>query len=119
VDVVVRERADVEVDVEVQARVQLVAPDAREVVALGIEEELLQQRVGGVDARRLARALLLEELDERALLRLRRVRVRLDRVAEVEAVVEEVEQLLVEALDLLDALLDAAVGCRSWPAAGR
>ena len=71
VDVVVRQRARVEVDVEPEARVQLVAADAREVVALGVEEQLLQQRVGGVDARRLARALLLEELDERALLRAR------------------------------------------------
>src|SRR6185436_15618647 len=79
-------------------------------VALGIEEELLEQRVRGVDAGRLARALLLEELDERALLRLRVVRVGLDGVAQVEAVVEEVEQLLVEALDLLDPLLDARVG---------
>ena len=110
VDVVVRERARVEVDVEVQARVELVAPDAREVVALGIEEELLQQRVGGVDARRLAGALLLEELDERALLGLRVVGIALDRVAHVERAVEEVDELLVEALDVLDALLDRAVG---------
>ena len=110
VDVVVREGARVEVDVEVQARVELVAPDAREVVALGVEEELLQQRVGGVDARRLAGALLLEELDERALLGLRVVGVALDRVAQVERAVEEVGELLVEALDVLDALLDRAVG---------
>ena len=112
VDVVVREGARVEVDVEVQARVELVAPHAREVVALGVEEELLEQRVGGVDARRLAGALLLEELDERALLGLRVVGIALDRVADVERVVEEVDELLVEALDVLDALLDRAVGLR-------
>ncbi len=78
-----------------ESRVELVAPDAREVVALGIEEELMQQRTRVVDARRLAGALLLEELDERALLGLRRLGVGLDRVADVEAVVEEVEDLLV------------------------
>ena len=94
-DVVVRQRAGLEVDVEAQARVELVAADAREVVALGIEEELVQQRARVVDARRLAGALLLEQLDERALLGLRRLGVGLDRVADVEAVVEEVEDLLV------------------------
>ncbi len=82
-----------------EARVELVAADAREVVALGVEEQLLQQRVGGVDAGRLARALLLEELDQRALLRLRGLGVRLDRVADVERAAEQVEQLLVEPLD--------------------
>ena len=66
-DVVLGERAVLEVDVEVEARVQLVAADPGEVVALGIEEELLQERLRGVDRRRLAGSLLLEELDERAL----------------------------------------------------
>jgi hypothetical protein len=78
VDVVVREDPGVQVDVEAQARVELVAADAREVVALGVEEELVEERVGGVHRRRLARALLLEELDERALLRLRRLGIGLD-----------------------------------------
>ncbi len=44
-DVVVRQRARLEVDVEAQARVQLVAADAREVVALRVEEQLVQQRL--------------------------------------------------------------------------
>src|SRR3954469_6078819 len=46
VDVVVRQRAGLEVDVEPEARVELVAADPREVVALGVEEELVEQRVG-------------------------------------------------------------------------
>ncbi len=66
-DVVVGQRAGVDVDVEPEARVELVAADAREVVALGVEEQLVEQRLGVVDARRLARALLLEQLDQRAL----------------------------------------------------
>ena len=78
-----------------EAGVELVAPHAREVVALGVEEELVQQRARVVDRRRLAGALLLEELDERALLGLRRLGVGLDRVADVEAVLEEAEDLLV------------------------
>ena len=68
-DVVVGEDARVEVDVEVEARVQLVAADAREVVALGIEEELVAAALRAASTRRrLARALLLEQLDQRALL---------------------------------------------------
>ena len=90
-----RQRARVEVDVEAEARVQLVAADAREVVALGVEEELVEQRRGVVDARRLARTLLLEQLDQRALLGARDLGVGLDRVADVERVLEEVEDLLV------------------------
>ncbi len=94
-DVVVRQRAGLEVDVEAEARVELVAPDAREVVALRVEEELVQQRARVVDRRRLAGALLLEELDERALLGLRRLGVGLDRVADVVRVLEEADDLLV------------------------
>ena len=94
-DVVVRERADVEVDVQAQARVQLVATHAREVVALGVEEELVQQVARVVHRRRLARTLLLEQLDQRALLRARDLRVGVHRVADVERVVEEVQDLFV------------------------
>ena len=94
-DVLVREHARVEVDVEVQARVELVAPDAREVVALGVEEELVEQRLRVVHRRRLTRALLLEQLDQRALLGPRDLGVGVDRVADVERVVEELEDLLV------------------------
>ena len=94
-DVVVGQRAAVEVDVETETGVQLVATDAREVVALGIEEQLVEQRARGVDRRRLARALLLEQLDQRALLGPGDLGIRLDRVADVERVVEQVEDLLV------------------------
>ena len=94
-DVVVGEDPRVEVDVEAQPRVELVAADAREVVALGVEEELVQERAGAVHARRLARTLLLEQLDQRALFALRDVRVGLDRVADVDRLVEELEDLLV------------------------
>ena len=90
-----RERPHVEVDVQVQAAVELVAADAREVVALRVEEQLVQQRARIVDRRRLARALLLEQLDQRALLGARDLRVRIDRVADVQAVVKELEDLFV------------------------
>ncbi len=94
-DVVVGQRAAVEVDVEPEPRVQLVATDARQVVALGVEEQLVQQRARGVDRRRLARALLLEQLDQRALFGPGRLRIRVDRVADVERAVEQVDDLLV------------------------
>ena len=77
------------------AGVQLVAADRGEVVALRIEEELLEQRRRGVDRRRLARALLLEQLDQRAFLGLGRVGVGGDRVPHVDGVVEHLQQLLV------------------------
>ena len=91
----VRERCGCRGPLEPEARVELVAAHAREVVALGVEEELVEQRARGVDRGRLARALLLEQLDEGALLGARGLGVRVDRVADVERVVEEVEDLLV------------------------
>jgi hypothetical protein len=94
-DVVVGQDPGLEVDVEIEAGVELVAADPGEVVALGVEEELLQQRFGGVNRRRLARALLFEQLDQGALFGPGRLGVRLNRVAEVDRVVEHVEQLLV------------------------
>ena len=68
--VAVREHADVGVDVELEARVELVAADARQVVALGVEEERAQERLRVLERRRLARPLLLEDLDEGRLARL-------------------------------------------------
>ena len=44
-DVVVGQDPGVEVDVQIQACVQLVAPDPGEVIALGVEEELVEQRL--------------------------------------------------------------------------
>ncbi len=94
-DVLAREHARVEVDLQAQALVELVAADPGQVVALGIEEELVEQGPRVVDARRLAGALLLEQLDEGALLGLGALGVGGDRVADVERVVEELEDLLV------------------------
>src|SRR3954453_9219075 len=64
-DVVLGQRALVERLVQVEAAVQLVTADAREVVALRVEEQLVQQVARTVDRRRLARALLAEQLDQR------------------------------------------------------
>src|SRR5438128_1249744 len=94
-DVVVRERAGLDIDVEIQPRVQLVAANAREVIALGVGEELVEQRPGVVNAGRLTRPLLLEQLDQRSLFGAGDVRVGLDRVADVERVVEQPQDLLV------------------------
>ena len=49
-DVVLGQRARLEVDVEAEALVELVAADAREVVALRVEEELVEQVARVVDA---------------------------------------------------------------------
>ncbi len=94
-DVVVGQRARVDVHVQAETRVELVAAHAREVVALGVEEQLVEQRLGVVHARRLAGALLLEELDQRALFGARGLGVGLDRVADVERVLEQPQDLLV------------------------
>ena len=94
-DVVVGEDAGLEVDVEIEAGVELVAADPGEVVALGVEEELLEQVFRGVDRGRLARALLLEQLDQGALFGLRRLGVAGDRLPDVDRVVEHLEELLV------------------------
>ena len=89
------QRARVDVHVQTEARVELVAPDARQVIALGVEEQLVEQRLGVVDRRRLAGALLLEQLDQCALFGAGRLSVGLDRVANVQRVLEQLEDLLV------------------------
>ena len=94
-DVVVGERARIDVDVKPQARVELVAAYARQVVALGVEEQLVEERLGVVDGWRLAGALLLEQLDQRALFGARHLGVALDRVADVERVLEQAQDLLI------------------------
>ena len=60
----VGERADVRAQVQAEAGVQLVAADLGEVVALGVEEQRADQRARVVHRRRLAGALLLEDLDQ-------------------------------------------------------
>ena len=91
------ERAGVERLVDVQPAVQLVAPDAREVIALGIEEELVEQVLGRVDRGRLARTLLLEQLDQRAFLGSGDLGVGVEGQPDVEAVLEQLKDLLVAA----------------------
>ncbi len=56
-----------------QLLVELVAPHPRQVVALGVEEQLVEDLAGRVGARRLARAQQVVDAVERLLLRLRRV----------------------------------------------
>ena len=51
--------------VEAELRVDLVAADLRQVVALRVEEQTVEQRPGGLDRRRLARTEALVDLDER------------------------------------------------------
>ncbi len=58
------ERAHAGAHLQAEARVELVAADLREVVALGVEEQRAHQRARVVHRRRLSRALLLEDLDE-------------------------------------------------------
>ena len=91
------ERAGVELLVDVEPAVELVAAHAREVVALGVEEQLVEQVLRGVDRGRLARTLLLEQLDQGAVLGLRDLGVGVERQPHVEAVVEQAEDLLVGA----------------------
>src|SRR5213079_2240686 len=67
--------------------------DLRQVVALGVEEEGPQQVPRVVERRRLAGALLLEDLDQR--LFLARGRVLVERVGDVERVAEELHDRLV------------------------
>jgi hypothetical protein len=50
-DVVMGQDPGVEIDVEVEAGVELVAADPGQVVALGIEKELLEQVLGGSPGR--------------------------------------------------------------------
>ena len=74
-DVVVGERGGLVVRIEAQLLVDLVAADLRQVVALRVEEQALEERPGGVDGGRLAGAEALVQLDERLFLRSGRVAV--------------------------------------------
>ncbi len=55
-DVVLAQHAHRVLGVEVHAHVHLHAPHGRQVVALGVEEQRVEHRLGGVERRRLARA---------------------------------------------------------------
>ena len=99
-DVLRRQDARALGHVDAEALVQLVPADLGQVVALGVEEERVQQVPRVLDRRRLARALLLEHLDQGLVLACRRVL--LERVHDEDRVVEELEQLLVRVLGQLE-----------------
>ena len=92
-DVLRRQNARALRHVDAEPLVQLVAADLRQVVALRIEEERAQQVAGVVERRRLARALLLEDLDQRLFLARRRVL--LERLLDEVRAVEQGEDRLV------------------------
>ena len=101
----VGERAHAGAQLQAEARVELVAADLGEVVALGVEEQRAHERARVVHRRRLARALLLEDLDEGVLHDVARAGV----------------ELLLELLDLgldVGALLGGRVVQRPGPACG-
>src|SRR4029077_1078474 len=92
-DVLGRQNPGVLGDVHAEPLVELVAADLRQVVALGIEEERLEQVPRVVERRRLTGALLLEDLDQR--LFLARGRVLLERVDDEDRVAEQLQDRLV------------------------
>jgi hypothetical protein len=64
-DVVLGERPGLDRDVQAELLVDLVAADLREVVALAVEEQVLEQRLGRLAGRRLARAQLAIDVEQR------------------------------------------------------
>ena len=94
-DVLRRQHAHVVGHVDAEPLVQLVAADLRQVVALRVEEERLEQVPRVVERRRLTRALLLEDLDQRLVLA--RGGILLERVGDVDRVPEELHDRLVRA----------------------
>ena len=97
-DVAGGEHAALGRDVQAEAHVQLVAADLGQVVALGVEEERAHEVARVLERRRLARALLLEHLDQRLLLALGRVL--LERHADEGVVLEQRQQALVGLVDV-------------------
>ena len=67
-DVLVGQRGGVVVRVEAELLVRLVATDLRQVVALRVEEQAVQQRASGVDGRRLAGTEAAVQFDKRLFL---------------------------------------------------
>jgi len=92
-DVLGRQDARVVGDVDAEPLVELVTADLRQVVALRVEEQRLEQVAGIVEGRRLAGPLLLEDLDQRLFLAGRRVL--LEGLRDEVRVVEEREDRLV------------------------
>ena len=87
--------------VEVEAHVHLHAADRRKVIALGVEEQRLEHRLGAFDRRRLARTHDAIDVEQRVLAR--GVLVDLQRVADIGADVDVVD---VEHRQLLEARLE-------------
>src|SRR5262249_33979983 len=99
-NVLAPERALVEGDVQFELEVELQATDAREVVALGVEEEVVEERRRGLRCGRVARAEPAVDLQDRVLWLLDLVLQ--ERVPERRPDVHVVEE---EDLDLVDAAL--------------
>src|SRR5581483_8823344 len=97
-DVLAPERALIERHVELQLEVELEPPDAREVVALGVEEEVVEERGRGLRGRRIAGTEAAVDLEDRVLGA--RDLVLEERVAERRSDVGVVEE---EHLELVDA----------------
>ena len=93
----VRSTRSVSSRLEAEAHVHLDPADRRQVVALGVEEQAVEQRLGGVQRRRLARAQHPVDVEQRLLAVL--AAVERERVADVGADREVVD---VEDRDLLD-----------------
>ena len=87
--------------VEVEAHVHLHPADRREIVALGVEEQRIEHRLGALDRRRLAGAHDAIDVEQRVLAR--GILVDLERVADVGADVDVVD---VEDRQFVEALLD-------------
>jgi hypothetical protein len=94
-DVLRRQHAHVVGDVHAEPLVQLVPADLRQVVALRVEEQRLEQVPRVVERRRLTGALLLEDLDQRFVLARRGVL--LERVRDVDRIAEQLHDRLVRA----------------------
>ena len=84
-------------EVAVELVVQLEAADLREVVALGVEEQVVEERLRRLERRRIARAEAAVDLHDRVFGRLHLLGEQ--RVAEVAADVEAVDEEDLEALD--------------------
>ncbi len=100
-DVLGAQHAQRVVGLEAQPHVHLDAADRRQVVALGVEEQAAEQRLGGIQGRRLARAQHPVDVEQRVLAAL--AAVERQGVADVGADGQVVD---VEHRDLLDPRLD-------------
>src|SRR3954447_22394791 len=94
-DVLRREDAHVVRHIHAEPLVELVAADLRQVVALRVEEERLEQVARVVERRRLTGTLLLEDLDQGLVLA--GGRILLERVRDVDRVPEQLHDRLVRA----------------------